>query len=373
MSSKKVIICPDSFKGSVTAREAALTIEKGVLRFSPDAVTLVLPIADGGEGTLDALVPPSMRIKRTVRGPLERDIKAEYGFADDTAIIEMASAAGLCLIEENERSAADTTTYGVGQLMLDALDRGYRKIMITVGGSATNDGGSGMLEALGAVFYDANGAHITKMCGRKLASVARIDADGIDRRLFETEIVFACDVTNPLVGNTGATRIYGPQKGASAAELDMLEAGMKNYASCLAEIGKDVQDISGAGAGGGLPAPLLSLCGAKIRSGIDSVLAAVNFEKQLKGAALVITGEGKIDRQSAFGKAISGVVLRAAAEKVPVLALVGICGEGACELSKIGLTKISAISDIAKSPEDSMANASALLEQLAYAEIKNFL
>ncbi len=371
--SKKIIICPDSFKGSVSARKAAESIARGVLRYDPQAEAILLPIADGGEGTLDAMVPAGSRIKKAVRDPLGRCIEAEYGYAGDTAIIEMASAAGLCLLGEDERSAADTSTYGVGELILDALGRGYRRLMITVGGSATNDGGSGMLEALGAVFYDADGNKMTSLCGRKLGKISKMDISDIDRRLFETEITFACDVTNPMIGERGATRIYGPQKGADADTLDLLESGMRNYADRLAEIGADVRDIAGSGAGGALPSPLLCICGARIRSGIDSVLSALDFDEKLVDTDLVITGEGKIDRQSAFGKAISGVVRRAAEKGIPVLALVGTCGEGADELKAIGLTHIAAISDTASDIADSIANADKYLEELGFREVKGYI
>ncbi len=371
--SKKIIICPDSFKGSLSARKAAESIAKGIERFDGEAEIVLLPIADGGEGTLDAMVSAGSRIKKTVRDPLGRYIEAEYGYAGDTAIIEMASAAGLCLLGEDERSAADTSTYGVGELILDALDRGYRKLMITVGGSATNDGGSGMLEALGGIFYDKNGNQMTELCGRKLGQISKIDISNIDNRLFETEITFACDVTNPMIGERGATRIYGPQKGADAETLDMLESGMSNYADRLAEIGTDVRSTPGSGAGGALPSPLLCICNAKIRSGIDSVLSALDFDEKLCGVDLVITGEGKIDRQSAFGKAISGVVHRAAERGIPVLALVGTCGEGAEELKSIGLTHIAAISDIAQTPEQSFTHAGELLEELASREIAELI
>ncbi len=368
----KIVICPDSFKGSLTAREAAQAIQRGVMRFDPSIETVMIPIADGGEGTLDALVSPECRIIKTVHGTDGRPVNAEYGHSGDTAIIEMATAAGLCLVPEGERSAADASTYGVGELILEALGRRYRKLLITVGGSGTNDGGSGMLEALGAKFYDPKGEPIRKMCGRRLADISKIDVSNIDRRIFDCEIVFACDVTNPLIGESGATYVYGEQKGADAKTLDMLEAGMKNYADRLAEIGEDVRNIPGCGAGGGLAAPLLSLCDARILSGIEAVLSAQNYREKIKGASLVITGEGKIDRQSAFGKAISGVTRAAAEQGIPVLATVGMKGEGADELKGIGLTRIAAKDDIAPSVEYSLAHAAELLEELAFIEVKRF-
>ncbi len=369
----KIVICPDSFKGSLSSREAAEAIECGVKHVCRDIQTVLIPIADGGEGTLDALVPADCRIQKAVCGTDGRRVFAEYGYSGDTAILEMATAAGLCLVPETERSAADASTYGVGELILDALDRGYRKLLITVGGSGTNDGGTGMLEALGGVFYGADGRVLTNMCGRMLSQIARIDISKVDKRLNDCEIVFACDVTNPLVGERGATYIYGVQKGADLQTLDMLEAGMLNFADRLAAVGREVRDISGCGAGGGLAAPMLSLFHAKILSGIEAVLAAQRYNEKIQGAALVITGEGKLDRQSAFGKAISGVTKAAAAQKIPVLATVGMKGEDTDALGEIGLTRIAAINDIAPSVEYSLTHAAELLEKLAYREVKAFL
>ncbi len=361
---RRVVICPDSFKGSLTAREAALCMARGVAAADPRIVTRLLPIADGGEGTLDALVSPHARLRLSVMGPLGASVMAEYGVAEATAVIEMASAAGLCLLDERERSAADTTSYGVGQLVADALCRGYRKLMLTVGGSATNDGGAGMLEALGARFYDKQGKPMHRLCGRVLGEIGRIELSEVDERLWAAQITLACDVKNPLLGPTGATAVYGPQKGADAATLAHLEAGMANYARLLGELGRDVRTLPGAGAGGGLPAPLLALCDAELCSGIEAVLSAVRFEEALEGADLVLTGEGKLDRQSAYGKAISGVVRCAAGRGIPVWALVGAQGEGAEAMYAEGLDKIAAICEIAQSPEDAMRRAGELLERL---------
>lgn len=369
--SKKYIVCPDSFKGSLSSKEAASAIKKGILKYEPDAEVIEIPIADGGEGTLDALVSESSRINLTVCGTNGADIQAEYGYIGNSAIIEMATAAGLCLVAENERDPEKATTYGVGLLVLDALERGYRNIMITVGGSGTNDGGSGMLEALGATFYDKNGDVISMRCGAgMLQKIDRIDLSGLDSRLKDTGFTFACDVTNPLLGECGATYVYGPQKGADEKMIVRLEAGLKNYADKLRDAsGNDIKDIPGCGAGGGLAAPLVAIYDAKIRSGIDSVLATVGFEKLLDGAKLVITGEGKIDSQSAYGKAISGVTALAKKHGIAVLALVGIKGEGADKLIDFGITKVSAIAEISPSVEYSIKHADILLERLAYTEL----
>lgn len=366
---KKYVVCPDSFKGSLSAAGVSEAIEKGILAYDPDAEVIKAPIADGGEGTLDALIPTADRIKVSVRSTDGSVIEAEYGILKDTAVIEMATAAGLCLVDEEKRDPELASTYGVGQLILDALDRGYRKIMLTVGGSETNDGGSGLIEALGARFLDKDGRCLS-MCGGALAKIERIDASELDERLKETEFTFACDVKNTLVGETGATYVYGAQKGADAEMLKRLEAGMINYADKLLDAsGRDVRNIAGCGAGGGMPASLLAFGNAKIESGIDSVLAAIDFEQMLDGCSLVVTGEGKIDRQSAYGKAISGVAARAKRMNVPVLVLVGLKGEGADELLSLGITKISAIADIAPSAEYSMKHADILLTKLAHSEL----
>lgn len=369
---KKYVVCPDSFKGSLSADRVAEAIEKGILNFDPEALVIKAPIADGGEGTLDALVPKSDRIKLTVRSTDGSPVEAEYGQVNGVAVIEMAVAAGLCLVKEGERNPESASTYGVGQLIKDALDRGFGKIMITVGGSGTNDGGSGLIEALGVRFYDADGKVISAS-GGALAKIDRIDAKGLDERIKKTEIVFACDVKNPLVGERGATRVYGAQKGADASMLDRLEIGMINYADKLAlASGRDVRNIEGCGAGGGTPASLLAFGNARIESGIESVLSAIGFDEKLRGADLVITGEGSIDRQSAYGKAISGVVAHARQRKVPVLVLVGVKGEGADELLDLGISKISAISAIAPSKEYSIAHADELLTRLVPDELKSF-
>ena len=367
---KKYVVCPDSFKGSVSADVAAEAIKKGILAYDTSAEVIKAPIADGGEGTLDALVPAKDRIKITVRSTDGTPIAAEYGHTGDVAIIEMARAAGLCLVDESHRDPERLSTYGVGQLVADALDRGYRRIMITVGGSGTNDGGSGLIEALGARFLDKNGNALSA-CGGALSQIDRIDASSIDERLKDTEFIFACDVDNPLVGERGATYVYGPQKGADREMLARLEAGLINYANKLLDSsGRDVRGIAGAGAGGGLPASLLAFGNARIESGIESVLSAIGFEDLLEECSLVITGEGKIDRQSAYGKAISGIASKTRKKGIPLLVLVGLKGEGADELLSLGITKISATADISPSVEYSMAHADTLLEELTLSELR---
>ena len=364
----KIVISPDSFKGSISARDAAEAVARGLRRGfgdDVDADLVLLPIADGGEGTLDALVTEDARIALTVTGTGGAPVSACYGYLGDTAVIEMARAAGLTLVPEEERNAATATTYGVGELILDARERGYRRFLLTVGGSGTNDGGCGMLASLGARFFDADGKSFLPT-GGTLARIARIDLSELDRRLYESRFVIATDVKNPLCGKDGATRVYAPQKGADADTLDRMESGMLHYAFCLQEAcGRDVAEVAGCGAGGGISAPLLAFLGAEIVSGIHAVLSALNFEDHVKDAAAVITGEGKIDRQSLYGKAISGVAEIAHRHNVPVICLVGCIGDDKQVLLDLGIDTLLATADIAPSPAYSIAHAAELLERLA--------
>ena len=364
----KILIAPDSFKGSISAADAAAAIARGLERntqLGTDPEVLCIPIADGGEGTLDALVPPADRSAITVTGTDGRPVEAAYGHIGSTAVIEMARAAGLTLVAEEERSALTATTLGVGELILDALEQGYRDFLITVGGSGTNDGGCGMLSALGGRFYDAAG-NLFVPTGGTLQNIAKIDTVAVDKRLFDCSFTIATDVKNPLLGPNGATNVYARQKGADDAALAQMECGMAHYAALLREAcGKDVASIPGCGAGGGLSAPLLGFLNAEIRSGIDAVLDAVDFEAKLQGAAAVITGEGKIDRQSLFGKAISGVCRAAAKASIPVYAFVGCIGDDKPTLLSMGLADILATCDLAPDAAYSMTHAAELLEQLA--------
>ena len=369
---KKIVIAPDSFKGSLDAARAARAIAQGIHIAAPDILTAEVPVADGGEGTLDALTDKSCRASVATFNTEGEPIIAEFGFIGETAVIESAQAVGLGTIPVQRRRPYNSTTRGVGALMSAALDRGFRKILLTVGGTGCNDGGAGMLEALGVVFYGKDG----QLCGiraRDLCRVTDIDISGIDPRLYDTQITIACDVTNPLTGKNGATYVYGAQKGADAKMLERLEAGMQNYASKLAVISRNASDIPGVGAGGGLPFPLLSLFDARICPGISAVLEAVGFDRILDGAGLVITGEGKIDFQSAFGKAISGVAAAAAAHGIPVVALVGQIGAGADEMLRHGVSAIYAIADIAPDTDYAISHAAELLTRLASEVCKKYL
>ena len=354
----KIVICPDSFKGSISASDAAEAIANGLK--SIDCEVLCMPIADGGEGTLDALVKGE-KITVNVMGPYGKRIDAEYGILNGTAVIEMATAAGLTLQNADERSVKNATTYGVGELIKDALSKGVKKILLTVGGSGTNDGGCGMFCALGGKFFDKKGREFVP-AGKTLCDIEKIDISDVDKRLFNCEITIATDVKNTLTGKDGATYVYARQKGATDDDLLLMEAGMCHYAEV---VGNGVASVKGAGAGGGLAVPLLAYCGAKICSGIDAVLKAVEFEKAIEDASAIITGEGKLDRQSLFGKTISGVVNIAKKKDIPVFCMVGCVGDDKEQLKSLGLCDIFALSDIAADPEYSMTHADELLCKIA--------
>ena len=352
---KTILVCPDSFKGTLSSAGAGQAIAAGLKNFPAE----VIPVADGGEGTLDALCGVGKRIAAAVSDPLFRPVSAGYGFLSETAVIETARAAGLTLLTEEERCAGNTTTYGVGEIIADALGRGFRKLLLTVGGSATNDGGCGMMAALGAVFRDENGSPFVPT-GFTLGRIASVDFGSVLPALFEAEITVAADVGNPLLGPTGATMVYGKQKGGGS--FDRIEAGMAHWASLLP---RPVASLPGAGAAGGIAAPLLALTGARLVPGIDAVLDAVGFDRMLPDAALVITGEGRTDRQSAFGKAVSGISRRAAAYGVPVLCLSGGVEGDREELKRaLGLSGLFALTD--RYPlADCLEKPAALLEEAA--------
>ena len=362
----KIVIAPDSFKGSASARQVSEAIERGLKNaLREEATVLCCPIADGGEGTLDALVNRADRIAAEVAGPLFAPVAAEYGCVGDTAVIEMASAAGLTLVPESERRAGKATTHGVGELIANALNKGYRKIMLTVGGSATNDGGCGMFSALGAVYRNSKGEAFLPT-GETLSEIASLELSGVLPALWECEITIATDVKNPLLGATGATMVYGAQKGATQEELEAMERGMERYAALVERMaGAPIAALAGCGAGGGVALPLLAFAGARIKSGIETVLEVNRFRERVSGADLVITGEGRLDGQSLYGKAISGVADVARELGVPVICLVGCVGELPQDLTAMGIRKVLTVASLASSTEDSMKNAERYLEQLA--------
>lgn len=338
--SMKLVFAPDSFKGSLSAEQIVDILQAQAQRHFPGCQTECVPVADGGEGTVRALVRAGKGELHTmkVHGPLMETAEAEYGvLADGTWVFEMAQASGLPMVPPEKRDPRNTTSYGVGELIARALSEGARHILIGIGGSATNDGGMGLLAALGARFAGADGAALPPV-GGSLAAVESIDLSSLDPRALKADITVISDVSNPLTGPTGATYIYGPQKGATPQIADELEAGMVHYAQKFAALlGRSIADFPGAGAAGGLGAALKGVLGARLRSGIDAVLDAVGFDALLDGADLVVTGEGRIDRQTAeFGKVPAGVLNRATRRGVPVAILAGCVGAGAEAIYDLG-------------------------------------
>lgn len=375
----KIVIVPDSFKGSLSSIEVAEVITSAAKEIFPDSEVVKIPVADGGEGTVDALVYAlNGRIRAlTVTGPLGQPVIAHYGDLGETAVIEMASASGLPLLTELSKNPMVTSTYGTGEIIKAVLDEGFKKIIIGIGGSATNDGGTGAMQALGAKFLGEAGEITEMMCGEKISDIRNIDLSDFDARLKEAEITVMCDVTNPLTGLNGATHVYGPQKGADGIMVSILEAGMKNYETQLCRLfGNDRVDVSGAGAAGGLGAALHCFCNGKLVSGIDVILEATDFEHQLADANLVITGEGRLDSQSGQGKVVFGVATRASQKGIPTIVLAGSIGEGA-ELSyNFGVSAFFATPNIAMSLKDALDNAAALLNESAinvFRMVKTFL
>ena len=331
-----------------------------------DVTCSSVPVADGGEGTVDAVIAAvhGTKVYAKVHGPLMDPVTAAYGRLEDgKAVIEMAAASGLPLIPPDARDPLHTTTYGTGELILDALERGYRDLSIAIGGSATNDGGMGCLCALGARFLDADGNPLSG-CGADLARVREIDLSGLDPRIRETRITVMCDVTNPLCGPDGAAMTFGAQKGASPEDLEILESGMQNYRDViLRRFAVDPDQIPGSGAAGGLGAALTVFLHGRMRSGIETVLDLIHFDERLKGVDLVVTGEGRSDRQSCFGKVMQGVGQHARSAGVPAVGLSGSLGEGAQSLFDCGIESLMTTVDAPMSLEEACART----EELYYA------
>ncbi|WP_435922967.1 glycerate kinase family protein [Paenibacillus sp. DYY-L-2] len=347
MREKTFVLAPDSFKESMTAKEVCNAMEKGLRKVYPDANYVHVPMADGGEGTVQSLVDASggRLFEKEVTGPLGRPVTARYGILGDgkTAAIEMASASGIHYVTKETKNPLVTTTYGTGELIRECLDLGVTKIIIGIGGSATNDGGTGMAEALGAKFLDAEGRTLPRG-GGSLDKLAQIDVSSLDPRLKQAELIVACDVTNPLCGEHGASRVFGPQKGATPEMVEHLDAALGHYADIVKrQLGKDVRDIPGAGAAGGLGAGLLIFTQAKLQKGIEIVIEYTGLKKKIAGADLVFTGEGGIDFQTKFGKTPYGVAKAAKAAGKRVIAVAGYIGEGIDTLYAEGIDAVFGI------------------------------
>ena len=370
----KVVVAIDSLKGSLSSIEAGMAIRDGVLAAKPDAEVIVKPLADGGEGTTDALIEGmnGKRIDLTVTGPMHSPVDAYYGYLADshTAVMEMASAAGITLVPAEEKNPLLATSYGVGEMMNDALQKGCRNFIIGIGGSATNDGGIGMLKALGVRFLDENGEDAGEG-GQALAKVEQIDVSGLNPLLKECRIQVACDVNNPLCGENGSTYVYGPQKGVTEDKKKKLDEDMAHFARITSKtLGNDYLDTPGAGAAGGLGFAFLSYIGAALTPGIELILNAVGLEQELSDADVVVTGEGCLDFQTAMGKAPVGVARLAKKYHGKVIAFAGSVTKEASACNKEGIDAFFPILrsvctlDEAMDPANARANLTATVEQV---------
>lgn len=370
----KIVIALDSFKGCRTSMEAGNAVATGLRRIPAlaGAEITVLPVADGGEGTVEALLTQGgQKVTATVTGPLGMPVQASYAMlTKDVAVIEMAAAAGLMLVEAKHRNPERTTTFGVGELLTDAAGRGAKRILLGLGGSATCDGGLGLAAALGVRFCNKEGRPLTT--GGELSEVARVEGEPVTMRGVTIEI--ACDVQNPLCGPAGTACVFAPQKGANAEMVARLEQSLQHYRRFYKyTLHSEAPDLPGAGAAGGIALPLLHFLNAKLRPGIELVLEALNFSARLRGASLVITGEGRLDAQTAMGKAPLGIAARAQAAGVPVIALAGELGEGYQTLYEKGITAAFAIQPGPRTLEQSIRHAAMQLSDTACAAGRAFL
>lgn len=359
----KFLFASDSFKGTLSSERIIELLTQAAKDVFPECEVLGVPIADGGEGTVEALISATKGNKQIVQvhGPLMELTESYYGIIhEDTAVIEMAAASGLPMIPKSRRNPLNTTTYGTGELIREALDAGYRKIFIAIGGSATNDGGMGAMSALGIRFLDEDGSRL-QGTGAELSKVVDIDVSELHPGVMQSEITVMCDVNNPLTGPEGATYTFGKQKGATPEILDEIEEGMKHYARIIRDqFGVDANEIPGAGAAGGLGAALCIFLQAKMVSGIETVLDLIDFKSLLDDVDIVITGEGRIDWQSAYGKVPSGVGKRCKEKGVPVIAIVGGIGEGAEKIYDFGVESIISTINGAMKIEEALERADEL-------------
>jgi glycerate kinase len=376
----KIIFAPDSFKESLSAIDVARAMSRGAAAACAGQTppTLVeVPIADGGEGTVECLVAATAGRPMTSRvtGPLGEKVEAFWGLLGDgrTAVIEMAAASGLPLVPRVRRNPLRTTTFGTGELLAEALEQGAERIIVGIGGSATVDGGVGLAQALGGKFRDADG-HEVGWGGGRLEAIARIDLGQLDPRLRRTKILVACDVQNPLTGPTGAAAVFGPQKGATPEMVELLDRGLVNLARRMREdLGIDVETLPGGGAAGGLGAALVAFLGAELKPGIELVLDAVDFATHLAGADLVLTGEGRLDGQSLQGKATVGVARAARASGVPCIAIAGQVAGEIEALKREGIVAAYALVGDNVTVDDAMARAAELIAARSRQAVADFL
>ncbi|RXZ01734.1 glycerate kinase [Fictibacillus sp. S7] len=373
----KIVIAPDSYKGSLSAMEAAAAIERGIKKADPSIETVLVPVADGGEGTMDTLVAATAGKKKEVRvtGPLGQEVVASYGVLGDTSmcVIEMAEASGLCLLMQEELNPLASTTFGTGQLIKQALDDGFRSFILAIGGSATNDGGAGMLQALGMKLVDKNGAEIGSG-GGELSCLEVIDDTGFDRRIKESTFLIASDVENPLVGKSGASAVFGPQKGATAEMVNVLDQNLSHWADKVEELtGTRLHDLPGAGAAGGIGGAFQAFFSAQMKRGVDIVTEYAGLPQALDGADLVITGEGRVDFQTASGKTPMGVAQKAKEKDVPTVILAGSVGDGVDVLYQYGIISITSIIQQPLTLQEAMEQSSQLLEYSAEQVVRTFI
>ncbi|MET1179022.1 glycerate kinase [Peribacillus simplex] len=373
----KIVIAPDSYKGSLSALEASKAIERGVRKALPDAKTELVPVADGGEGTMDSLVAATngRKVEVTVKGPLLEDVQAAYGILGDqeTCVIEMASASGLCLVDPDELNPLITTTYGTGQLIQKALNDGCRKFILAVGGSATNDAGVGMLLALGMRVLDEDGKPLG-FGGAELSRISEINTEDFDSRIADSKFLIASDVQNPLVGPDGASSVFGPQKGATSAMVELLDKALSSWAD-LVEIktGIHLHDKAGAGAAGGIGGAFQAFFPAETKRGIDIVLEHTKMGEKLSDADCVFTGEGQIDYQTASGKTPMGVAQEAKKYGIPVFVLAGSIGTGIEVLYEHGVTSIHSLVNAPMPLKEAIDRGAELLEISAEQVMRTFL
>lgn len=365
----RILLAPDSFKGSLSAIEVCNNIEIGMRKFNKDIDIIKVPMADGGEGTLEALINSTKGTiyEKEVKDPLFRKILGKYGILGDekTCIIEMSRVSGLTLLTKEERNPMNTTTYGTGELILEGLNQGCRKFIIGIGGSATTDGGIGMATALGVKFEDENHKRLISI-GSNLSKIKHIDVSMIDERIKESTFTIASDVDNLLYGEEGAAYVYGPQKGAGEDMVIELDKGLRNYSNIIKkDLGIDIKEIKGGGAAGGLGAGLMVFLNGEMKSGIDIVIESTKLEEKIKSVDLVITGEGSIDYQSQFGKTSYGVAKLAKRYEKPVIGICGSIGEGVEVLYNHGFTSIFSIGDKPMTLEESMERTPELLQKIA--------
>jgi glycerate kinase len=362
----RVVVAPDKFKGSLTAAQVAERVAAGLARAAPGVEVVQVPVADGGDGTLEAALSAGYRrVPVRAEGPTGEPVDTAFAERGGVAVVELADVSGLGRLPGGRMAPRSASSYGTGQLIRAALDAGCRRIVLGIGGSACTDGGAGMVQALGGRVLDARGDELGRG-GAALADAASLDLSGLHPALREAEVVVACDVDNPLLGPRGAAAVYGPQKGASPAEVAELDAALARWAAAVHRAtGSDAAGIPGAGAAGGVGFAALAVLGARLQAGIDLVLDLVRFQEALSGAGLVICGEGSLDAQTLHGKAPAGVAAAARAAGIPVVAVAGRSLLSMAELEPAGILAAYPLSDLEPDPARSMADAGPLLERLA--------